>query len=67
MAGHEDKAAGKAKELMGKATGDERMEGEGKAQNVAGKAKEGAQEAADTAKGAVDGVKDAATRRNDRR
>lgn len=65
MDGQQDKAAGKAKELMGKATGDEHLEGEGKAQNVAGKAKKGVEDAAGAAKGAVDGVRDAATRDDD--
>lgn len=62
---NKDKAAGKAKELLGKATGDERTEGEGKAQNVAGKAKEAVHDAADTAEGAVDGAKQAVTRDRD--
>jgi len=60
-----DQAAGKAKELMGKATGDERMQGEGKAQNIAGKGKEAVHDAADAAQGAVEGAKQAATRRRD--
>ncbi len=59
MKGQQDKAAGKAKELMGKATDNERLEGEGKAQNTAGKAKHGVEEAAGAAKGAVRGVRDA--------
>lgn len=60
-----DQAAGKAKELLGKATGDERTEGEGKAQNIAGKGKEAVHDAADTAEGTVEGAKQAITRDRD--
>jgi uncharacterized protein YjbJ (UPF0337 family) len=66
MAGKDDQAAGKAKELMGKVTGDESLEGEGKAQHAGGKIKEGAKDAADTAKGAAEGVRQAATGDRDR-
>jgi uncharacterized protein YjbJ (UPF0337 family) len=62
MGGKDDQAAGKAKELLGKATGDESLEGEGKGQNLGGKVKEGAHDAAESVKGAAEGVREAADR-----
>ena len=53
-----DQAEGKAKELLGKATDDKSLEGEGKAQNLGGKVKEGAHDAADAVKGATEGVRE---------
>src|SRR5262249_41366847 len=49
-----DEMKGTVKETAGKATGDERLETEGRTDQVKGKAKE----AADDAKGAVEGVRD---------
>jgi uncharacterized protein YjbJ (UPF0337 family) len=66
MSGKDDQAAGKAKELIGKVTGDEAMEGEGKAQNLGGKAKEGAHDTKEAVKGAAEGVRQAAGGDGDR-
>ncbi|MCX5143339.1 MULTISPECIES: CsbD family protein [unclassified Streptomyces] len=52
-----DKMAGKAKEAMGKMTGNKRMESEGKADQAKGKAKG----AAGDAKERAEGVKDSLT------
>lgn len=61
MSGHDDKAhgqlenlKGKAKEGLGNLTGDERMQGEGQADQVQGKGRE----AVGDAKNAVDNAKD---------
>jgi uncharacterized protein YjbJ (UPF0337 family) len=51
-----DKVSGKAKEWAGKATGNEEMEAEGKAQHTKGEVKEAADDATDTAKGTWKGV-----------
>ena len=48
MAGTEDRVVGKAKELEGKATGDEVREGEGKGQGLLGKAKDAVSDAAES-------------------
>lgn len=70
----DDKVGGKAKELAGKATGDDDLERDGRAQHAKGKvseaiedakdaasdAKEAAEGAADAARGAWDAAKDAA-------
>ncbi|MCW0927904.1 CsbD family protein [Weissella sp. LMG 11983] len=53
-----DKVAGKAKEFAGNATGDKHLEGEGKAQNLAGKAKEALGNLKDKAEGFVEEVKE---------
>ncbi|QYU58914.1 CsbD family protein [Weissella confusa] len=53
-----DKVAGKAKEFAGNATGDKQLEGEGKAQNLAGKAKEALGDLKDKAEGFVEEVKE---------
>ncbi|POX40193.1 CsbD family protein [Streptomyces sp. Ru73] len=55
-----DKLKGKAKEMAGKATGDRRMKGEGKADQTKGKAKD----AMDEVKGQGEGVKDSLTDRD---
>nr|WSW66435.1 CsbD family protein [Streptomyces sp. NBC_00995] len=52
-----DKMAGKAKEAMGKMTGNKRMESEGKADQAKGKTKG----AVDGAQDRVEGVKDSLT------
>lgn len=51
-----DKMAGKAKEWAGKATGNEEMEAEGKAQHTKGEVKGAADDATDTAKGTWKGA-----------
>jgi uncharacterized protein YjbJ (UPF0337 family) len=66
MAGQDDQAAGKAKELIGKVTGDDSMKSEGKVQHAGGKVKEGAHDAADSVKGAAKGVQQAVSRNGDR-
>jgi uncharacterized protein YjbJ (UPF0337 family) len=59
MAGESDKVAGTIKEKVGAATGNERLEGEGKGQHASGKLHEVVEGAKDKAAGVVDGVKDA--------
>ena len=54
MAGTEDRAEGKAKELEGEVTGDEAREAEGKGQGMLGKAKDKASDAADAVRGKDD-------------
>ena len=54
MAGTEDRVAGKAKELEGKATGDEVREGQGKGQHLLGKAKDKVSDTADSIRGKDD-------------
>jgi uncharacterized protein YjbJ (UPF0337 family) len=56
MGGTGDKVSGKAKEWAGKATGDEELESEGRAQHTKGEVKEGVEDARDTAKGTWRGV-----------
>ncbi len=51
MAGTEDRVEGKAKELEGKATGDEAREAEGKGRGLLGKAKDKASDTADSLRG----------------
>ncbi|SDL01249.1 CsbD family protein [Streptomyces indicus] len=53
-----DKAKGKAKEVAGKVTGNDRMEAEGKADQARGKAKEGMERLRDKAKGVGDSLRD---------
>ncbi|MGW3819699.1 CsbD family protein [Streptomyces sp. NPDC005046] len=53
-----DKAKGKAKEMVGKATGNERMEAEGKTDQAKGNAREAAEKARDMASGARDSLRD---------
>jgi uncharacterized protein YjbJ (UPF0337 family) len=49
MSGELDKATGKVKEVAGKATGDRKLEGRGKAQRVAGSAEDAAGHVRDAA------------------
>lgn len=51
-----DKAAGKAKEAMGKMTGNRRMESEGKTDQAKGKAKGAMGDARERAEGAKDSL-----------
>ncbi|WP_329115485.1 CsbD family protein [Streptomyces sp. NBC_01465] len=51
-----DQLKGKAKEAVGKATGDDRMAGEGKTDQVKGKAKNLVESAKDTLAGAKDSL-----------
>lgn len=53
-----DKAKGKAKEMTGKVTGNERMKAEGKTDQARGKAKEGVERARDKAEGMRDSLRD---------
>ncbi|RII18700.1 CsbD-like protein [Streptomyces sp. YIM 130001] len=53
-----DKAKGKAKEMVGKATGDDRKKGEGQADQAKGKMREGLDSARDKAEGARDSFRD---------
>lgn len=59
MAGETDKVAGKVKEKFGSATGDERLEGEGKGQHASGKVQDAVEGAKDKVAGAAQGIKDA--------
>jgi uncharacterized protein YjbJ (UPF0337 family) len=58
-----DQAKGKAKETIGKATGDAKLQGEGKADQVAGKAKSAIGGAKDAVKDAADAVKESVDQR----
>lgn len=60
-----DQAKGRIKQAAGDLTGDDRLRREGKADEMAGKAKDGLDKAADKLRDAVDDVKDRANR-NDR-
>ncbi|GAA1372048.1 CsbD family protein [Streptomyces beijiangensis] len=51
-----DKLKGKAKEAVGKATGNDRMTGEGKTDQAKGKAKDMVESAKDTLAGAKDSL-----------
>ncbi|MFJ6572606.1 CsbD family protein [Streptomyces sp. NPDC091292] len=55
--GAKDKAKGKAKEMMGKATGDDRMQAEGKTDKAKGTVRDAAQSGRDKAKGVRDSLK----------
>jgi uncharacterized protein YjbJ (UPF0337 family) len=57
-----DRLKGKAKEALGKLTGDDRTKAEGKTDQVKGSAKEGASEVKESA----EGVKDSLTPDSDR-
>jgi uncharacterized protein YjbJ (UPF0337 family) len=57
MAGTKDKAKGLLKEAAGKATGDKRMESEGKVDRAKGKVKDAAHEAKESSKGVRDSLK----------
>ena len=58
MAGTMDKVKGSIKEGVGKATGDERIEAEGKADQVKGHVKDAAHDVKEGAKGVRDSLKD---------
>ena len=58
MAGEGDKLAGTVKEKVGSATGDDRLEGEGKGQKNAGKVEDAVKGTKDKIAGAADAVKD---------
>ncbi|MDA3645923.1 CsbD family protein [Saccharopolyspora indica] len=53
-----EQLAGKAKESLGKATGNDEMKRSGQRDKVSGEAKEAGQDIKDRAAGAVDDVKD---------
>lgn len=55
--GAKDKAKGKAKEMIGKATGNDRMQAEGKTDQAKGHARDAAQTARDKAAGVRDSAK----------
>jgi uncharacterized protein YjbJ (UPF0337 family) len=58
MAGETDKISGTVKEKVGSATGNDRLEGEGKGQKHAGKIEDAVQGAKDKAAGVADAIKD---------
>ncbi|MEU6388388.1 CsbD family protein [Streptomyces sp. NPDC046939] len=53
-----DKAKGKAKEMLGQATGNERMKSEGKVDQAKSKARETADDMRDRAEGARDSLRE---------
>ncbi|MEW2388213.1 CsbD family protein [Streptomyces venezuelae] len=53
-----DKAKGKAKEMMGKASGNDRMAAEGKTDQAKGKAKDAADDMRDKAEGMRDSFRE---------
>lgn len=57
MAGEKDKAKGVVKETIGKVTGDERTEAEGKTDRAKGEAKDAAHDVKESAKGVIDSLK----------
>jgi uncharacterized protein YjbJ (UPF0337 family) len=57
MAGTMDKVKGSVKETVGKATGDKRMESEGKTDRAKGEAKDAAHQVKESAKGVRDSLK----------
>jgi uncharacterized protein YjbJ (UPF0337 family) len=57
MAGTTDKAKGMVKEGAGKATGDKRIESEGKVDRAKGEVKDAAHQAKESAKGVRDSLK----------
>ena len=57
MAGTTDKAKGFLKEAAGKATGDKRMESEGKVDRAKGEVKDAAHEVKESSKGVRDSLK----------
>ncbi|MCC2664969.1 MAG: CsbD family protein [Geminicoccaceae bacterium] len=57
MAGTTDKAKGVMKEAAGKATGDKRIETEGKVDRAKGEVKDAAHQAKESAKGVRDSLK----------
>lgn len=62
MAGKLDKAKGRAKEKLGKATGDSSTEAEGKMDRAAGAVKDKASKAADSVREGIDKIKKKAGR-----
>jgi uncharacterized protein YjbJ (UPF0337 family) len=56
--GKYDEAAGKTKEVVGSATGNERVEAEGKTQNLAGKARDAMGDIKEKAADAVEDLKE---------
>lgn len=60
-----DQAAGKAKETVGKVTGDAETEFKGKAEGLSSKIKEGANDVKDAIKGAAEGIKDTFSKDDD--
>lgn len=56
--GKYDEAAGKTKEVVGSATGNERVEAEGKTQNLAGKARHAMGDIKEKAADAVEDLKE---------
>ncbi len=58
MADRGEQVAGKAKETLGKATGDENLESEGRTQDQKERTKQSLGEAQDKVKGAVAGAKE---------
>ena len=59
MAGETDKVAGTIKEKVGAATGNERLEGEGKGQHAHGKIAGAVDDVKDKAAGVAEGIKGA--------
>jgi uncharacterized protein YjbJ (UPF0337 family) len=62
MAGEKDKLTGRVKQAAGDLTDDDRLRREGKADEAAGKVKDGLDSVKDAAEDAVDAVKDRARR-----
>lgn len=60
MPDRSEQLEGKAKEIGGKLTGNDRLESEGRTQKASEDTKEKVQEGVDRVKGAVQGLKDAA-------
>ena len=58
MADRSEQIEGKAKEVAGKVTGNEKLESEGRVQNETENTKQKISEAGDKIKGAVEGVKE---------
>lgn len=56
--GRGDRLKGKAKETIGKATGNERMEAEGRTDQAKGRAKKAVGDAKDRARGAGESLRD---------
>ena len=57
LAGTADKVKGTVKEVAGKATGDQRLEAEGKTDKIKGNVKNAASDAKEAAKGVRDSLK----------
>lgn len=63
MGGQQDQVLGKANELVGKVTGDDEKENEGKGQHAKGKVEKRAEDLVASAKGAAKAVKGKLPRR----